>query len=52
MFVYAGRMLERAPRARQFGRVAPLLPVFSALFVTIAGAAITAQAILQTGILS
>lgn len=52
MFVYAGRMLERAPKSRQFGRLAPLLPVFSALFVTIAGAAITTQAILQTGILS
>jgi ABC-type nickel/cobalt efflux system permease component RcnA len=51
-FVYAGRLLEKAPRAERFGRLAPLLPVFSALFVTLAGAAITTQAILQTGILS
>jgi ABC-type nickel/cobalt efflux system permease component RcnA len=51
-FVYAGRMLERAPKAQRFGRLAPLLPVFSALFVTIAGAGITTQAIIQTGILT
>jgi ABC-type nickel/cobalt efflux system permease component RcnA len=51
-FVYAGRLLEKAPKVARFGRLAPLLPVFSALFVTLAGAAITTQAILQTGILS
>jgi hypothetical protein len=50
-FVYAGRFLERRPTGGRFGRFAPLLPLFSALFVTAAGAAITAQAILQTGVL-
>ncbi len=49
VFVYAGRALERRPAVPRFGRFKLLLPVLSALFVTLAGAVITAQALVQAG---
>lgn len=50
LMVYAGRLFTRLPnrfRQNYWGR---LLPAGSALFITLAGCAITLQAFLQTGI--
>lgn len=48
--VYAGRFLQRFPmRATRLTR---LLPVGSALFITLAGAGITVQALLQAGVIN
>lgn len=48
--VYAGRLLQRMPaRAHRLTR---LLPVGSAVFITLAGAAITVQALLQAGVIN
>ena len=46
-FVYAGRLLKST---RGFGRVARVLPVFSALVITCAGIAICYEALNQTGL--
>ncbi|GAB4145168.1 MAG: hypothetical protein Fur0021_02210 [Candidatus Promineifilaceae bacterium] len=48
--VYAGRLLQHFPmRATRLTR---LLPVGSALFITLAGAGITVQALLQAGVIN
>lgn len=49
VLVYAGRFLERSPI--RFGKVAQLMPMFSALIVTLLGVGITWQAFVQMGIL-
>jgi ABC-type nickel/cobalt efflux system permease component RcnA len=49
VLVYAGRLFERMPRTA--GRLGHAVPVFSALFITLVGVAITCQALVQTGIL-
>jgi ABC-type nickel/cobalt efflux system permease component RcnA len=49
VFIYAGRLFERVP-AR--GKVMRLLPVLSALFITLIGLAITLRALKEAGILS
>ena len=46
--VHAGRLVERVPLN---GRLLRVLPVFSALVVTVIGLGITLQALLQTGLL-
>ena len=48
LLVYTGRLVERLPAQ---GRWLRLLPAASALFITLAGAAITAQALVQIGLL-
>jgi ABC-type nickel/cobalt efflux system permease component RcnA len=48
LFVYAGRLFERAP---SHNRVMRWLPVVSALFITLAGLGITARALLETGLI-
>jgi nickel/cobalt transporter (NicO) family protein len=47
LLVHAGRLFQRLPSR---GRALQLLPVASALFITLAGLAITLQALVQTGI--
>lgn len=47
--VYAGRFLERSPI--RLGRLAQVMPMLSALVVTLLGAGITVQAFIQMGIL-
>jgi ABC-type nickel/cobalt efflux system permease component RcnA len=49
VLVYAGRLFEHMPRIA--GRLGHAVPVFSALFITLVGVAITCQALVQTGIL-
>ncbi len=50
LLVYAGRLLQRMPtRAHRLTR---LLPVGSALFITLAGVGITVQALLQAGVIN
>lgn len=48
MFIYAGRLFERFP-AR--GRIVQILPVFSALFVSLIGIAISIKALAEIGIM-
>lgn len=48
LFVYAGRLFERIP---VYGPATRLLPIGSALIITLAGVGITVQAVWQTGIL-
>lgn len=48
MLVYAGRLFARLPLGH--GRVTRLLPVASALFITVAGLGITIKALLETGL--
>lgn len=54
--VYAGRWFEQMPQGNgRFAftqRLAQALPILSALFITIVGLGITAQAILQTGVIA
>jgi nickel/cobalt transporter (NicO) family protein len=47
MFIYAGRLFERFPSQ---GRIIRLLPVFSALFVSVIGIAISIKALAEIGI--
>jgi nickel/cobalt transporter (NicO) family protein len=47
LFIYAGRLFERFPSRR---RVIRLLPVFSALFVSVIGVGITLKALAELGI--
>lgn len=49
VFVYAGRFFERFSLGN--GRLAPLLPLASAAFITLAGAAITWRAFMQIGVI-
>ncbi len=49
LMVYAGRLLERLPAGT--GRLTRVLPVISAVFITLAGLIITIQAATQTGLL-
>jgi nickel/cobalt exporter len=52
LFVHGGRWLSRmSQRQHRFGQGMRLLPVVSALVVTTAGLMITAQALVQTGVL-
>lgn len=51
LMVYAGRLFSRLPGNLSQNRWGRLLPAGSALFITLAGCAITGQALLQTGIL-
>lgn len=46
--VHAGRLFQRIPES---GRALRLMPVGSALFITVAGVAITVQALAQAGLL-
>jgi len=48
LLVYTGRVLERLPAQSRWLR---LLPAASALFITLAGAGITAQALVQIGLI-
>jgi len=48
LFIYAGRLFERFPSQ---GRVIRLLPVFSALFVSVIGVGITLKALAELGII-
>jgi len=48
LFVYAGRLFQLAPKQ---GRLLRLLPAASALFITLAGLGITAQALAQIGVI-
>jgi ABC-type nickel/cobalt efflux system permease component RcnA len=48
LFVHAGRLFERAPLS---GRLVQMLPIASALFVTLAGLGITWSALVQAGVL-
>lgn len=47
LFIYAGRLFERFPSQ---GRVIRLLPVFSALFVSVIGVGIMLKALAELGI--
>lgn len=47
--VHAGRLFQRIPES---GRALRLMPVGSALFITVAGVAITVQALAQAGLLT
>jgi hypothetical protein len=47
MFVYAGRYFNRIPRQ---SRLLRLLPAASALFITLVGLGIAAQALRDTGL--
>lgn len=48
LMVHAGKLVRYVPES---GRVLRLAPIASALFITLAGGGITAQALLQTGLL-
>jgi nickel/cobalt exporter len=48
LLVYAGRLFERLPAQARWVR---LVPAASALFITLAGAGITAQALVQIGLI-
>jgi nickel/cobalt exporter len=48
LLVYTGRLVERLPAQ---GRWLRLIPAASALFITLAGAGITAQALIQIGLI-
>jgi len=46
MFVYAGRLFERIPMQ---GKILPIIPVISALFITLVGFGISARALVEIG---
>ncbi|MBC7876402.1 MAG: high-affinity nickel-transporter [Anaerolineales bacterium] len=48
MFIYAGRVFERFPSQ---GKLIHILPVLSALFISLVGLAITLRALTETGII-
>ena len=48
LMVHAGKLVRYVPES---GRFLHLAPVASALFITLAGGAITARALLETGLL-
>ena len=48
LFIYAGKLFQRFPSS---GKVIGLLPVFSALFVSVIGAAIVYKALMEIGII-
>lgn len=48
LFIYAGRLFNRFPAQ---GRIIRLLPVLSALFVSVIGVAISVKALAEIGIL-
>lgn len=49
--VYAGKLFNRLPSSGSRSRWLRAMPALSALFITIAGAGITIQALLETGVL-
>lgn len=49
VLVYANKLFDRMPATN--GRITAVVPVLSALFITLAGLGITYQALVQTGIL-
>jgi ABC-type nickel/cobalt efflux system permease component RcnA len=48
VFVYAGRFFERIPAA---GKIIRILPVFSALFISLAGVGIITRALVEMGLI-
>ena len=48
IFIYAGKLFQRFPTS---GKVIGFLPVLSALFVSVVGAAIVYKALVEAGIL-
>ncbi len=49
VLVYANQLFQRMPASQ--GKITAVVPIFSALFITLAGLGITYQALVQTGIL-
>jgi len=49
MFVYAGRFFEHLPAT---GRIIRVLPLFSALFISLVGVGIIARALVEVGLIS